>query len=133
MFTSRRGFLLSILGAGAALRQSEDGGNGEGELELLDTVNIAGYRYYEGDSVESELKRGTELVLVRDPHNEYDPRAIEILSTGGEKLGYVPRARNHVPAYLMDQGRKLLARVREVRRDSGPWDRVRIDLLIPKG
>jgi hypothetical protein len=100
-------------------------------LELIDTVTITGCRYYNGESVEHTLRRGNNLVLVRDPHNEYDANAVEVLLPSGKKLDFVPEKRNAVPASLLDHGTEVTAKVREVRPEEGPWERVRIDIFAP--
>jgi hypothetical protein len=51
---------------------------------------IAGWRYYNGESIFDELKNGTPLKLSLDPTNQYDPFAIKVLGPGDVMLGYVP-------------------------------------------
>ncbi len=51
---------------------------------------VAGWRYYEGDSVSQYLKVGDRIKLELEPSNKRDPNAILILSIGDKRLGYVP-------------------------------------------
>ena len=127
MSISRRGF-FSLLG----LLPTAGSSNKREQFELVDTVLVAGYRFYEGSKVEKQLRRGAELKLVRDPYNEYDRRAIEVLTPDSVKLGYVPRTANHLPSFLLDRGVALRARVREIRLHEEPWERLRIDILAPR-
>lgn len=80
------------------------------EIFLL-RVDVAGTAYYDIKSVAETLEVGQELVLKREPDNPHDALAIEILTLGQMKLGYVPRADNPVLARLMDAGKTLSARL----------------------
>ena len=77
------------------------------EVELLN-CNIAGTTFLDLEDIEPELKKHQLLVLKRDPKNEYDDKAILILTEGGRKLGYVPQEKNEVLSNLMDAGKLLL-------------------------
>ena len=57
------------------------------------------------------LSEGDRLLLVREPENPYDERAILVQNLEGEKLGYIPRRKNEVLASLMDAGKSIYARV----------------------
>jgi HIRAN domain len=60
------------------------------EVTLLSTY-VAGAGYYDAPSAAARLRVGDPLLLRRRPESAYDPRAIEIQSVDGAKLGYVPR------------------------------------------
>lgn len=81
---------------------------------------------------ESRLRPGMRLPCRREPDNPADALAIRIHAPDGRKLGYVPRARNEVPARLMDAGWGLCAEIHEVRR-VGAWlcVEIRVVLLSP--
>ena len=64
---------------------------------------IAGFPHYDGPEALSLLETGMPLQLNREPHNEYDKKAIEVW-TGDAKLGYIPRSGNKPIARLMDKG-----------------------------
>jgi hypothetical protein len=87
----------------------------------------AGYSYYDGPSIEQQLRDGQELQLCREPGNRYDKRAIEICA-GKYKLGYIPRVDNHVLARLMDQKVPLKAEIAAVRQHGQmyEWERVMV-------
>lgn len=67
-------------------------------------TKVAGFNYYEGkrEEVARLLVPETELILVREPENEYDDKAVAIYTEQGNKLGYVPRSENHIPAAMAD-------------------------------
>jgi len=64
----------------------------ERSKHLID-CHIAGFTYYDGLDVISELQLGTPVSLRSEPENPYDPNAVSIYY-GETKLGYVPRDRN---------------------------------------
>ncbi len=73
---------------------------------LLQTSRLAGFRYYDGKQVWDQLKQGDALVLLREPDNAFDTRAVRVLWQG-HLLGYVPRAENVDVARLLDHGARL--------------------------
>ena len=82
------------------------------EVELLN-CNIAGTTFLDLDEIEPELKKYQLLMLIREPKNENDDKAILILTEDGQKLGYVPKKKNEVLANLMDAGKLLFGRLNE--------------------
>lgn len=65
---------------------------------------VAGYDQYDGPTVIAQLRIGDPLVLRREPDHLIDEWAIEVFTTSGHKLGYVPRPQNELIADLLDQG-----------------------------
>lgn len=53
-------------------------------------------------AVLNELRPGAELMLVRDPLNPHDPRAVAVWS-GDVCVGFVPKASNIAVAEFIDQ------------------------------
>lgn len=52
---------------------------------------VAGWRYYDGDQVISELRVGDEVQMKLDPDNPEDHKAVVIMTTqSGAKLGFIP-------------------------------------------
>ena len=82
------------------------------EVELLN-CNIAGTTFLDLDEIEPELKKYQLLMLIREPKNENDDKAILILAEDGQKLGYVPKKNNEVLSNLMDAGKLLFGRLNE--------------------
>lgn len=73
----------------------------------LDSIYIAGTSHLEDPEPVFSLKEKDEVVLVREPENRYDRRAIRIQTKGGQKLGYVPKKENRIYSRLMDAGKLL--------------------------
>ena len=82
------------------------------EVELLN-CNIAGTTFLNLKDIEPNLKKNQLLVLKREPKNEYDDKAIMILTEDGQKLGYVPQEKNEILSRLMDAGKLLFGRLDE--------------------
>ena len=61
---------------------------------------------------------GTELLLFREPENEYDEWAIAVYLTEEDKLGFVSRFKNETIARLMDAGKKFIGVVDEREEDT---------------
>lgn len=59
-----------------------------------------------------KLNEGDRLILIREPENVHDNRAIRIESSDGEKIGYVPHYNNLILSRLMDAGYYLYGKVR---------------------
>lgn len=51
---------------------------------------VAGWRYYDGDSVINQLQLGDRVNFSLDPDNREDNKAVVVMSVNGEKLGYIP-------------------------------------------
>jgi hypothetical protein len=60
------------------------------------------------------LRPGTELVLARDPDNEYDENAVRVLDREGNTLGSVPEGVSEQVAALLDQAGADPASVRAI-------------------
>lgn len=127
---SRRSFLASagtLAMAGGAGATVIDGGEPR-RVPLLKTY-VAGAERRVMREVESALKPGAELQLMREPENDYDSRAIAVLIEDGRKLGYIPRVENQAVANLMDAGLSPRATVATVRADASRPD-IRIDVSL---
>lgn len=57
--------------------------------------DVVGTDYCDGEAINrvGELKTGEMLLLVRERNNEYDPKAIRVLTADGMTIGYVPARR----------------------------------------
>ena len=96
---------------------------------LLQNSPLAGFRYYEGKQLWSEMKVGDALRLVREPGNSYDPNAVRV-EWQGHKLGYVPRADNEALARFMDRGSKAEARITRLKKSRNPWQRMEFEVYL---
>ena len=93
--------------------------------EILEVFYVAGYQFHQGAELRMELvlEHADPLVLVREPENPHDPKAIAIYTEGWIKLGYVPRAVNDYFATLLDAGITLETYVYNVWPMEEPWRR----------
>ena len=98
------------------------------EVELLN-CNIAGTTFLNLKDIEPKLKKHQLLVLKREPKNEYDDKAILILTEDGQKLGYVPQEKNEILSRLMDAGKLLFGRLDE-KNWVGRWLRLDIQVYL---
>ena len=90
----------------------------------LTSFFVAGTQYTEDiEDHMARLEKDTQVKLVREPKNPYDSYAILVKDMEGNKLGYMPRNMNHMPARLMDAGKFLYGKVISC---SSEWDRVSI-------
>lgn len=84
------------------------------EIHLFDSF-VAGTAYLADLSVLDEIKEGDKLTLRRE-ENKFDDNAILIFTQSGKKLGYVPEKDNVIFARLMDAGKLLLAKIKDVEK-----------------
>jgi hypothetical protein len=71
------------------------------------------------------LQSGTEVLLVREPTNEFDPMAIAVY-VDRQKIGYIPKKQNKVLAQFIDQsGRTELLAMDEAEHRTLPAKFVR--------
>ena len=125
---------LSItVGDWFALAHGSDGGRMPmpfvKDVFLLES-EVVGTGFVDGIEKKTEnVVPGCVLELRRDPRNRHDELAIQVLNAGGERIGFVPRRDNPVLARLMDAGKSLYCKVREVR-DRGSWPRIEIDICM---
>jgi len=130
----RRGFLkllgLSVLFPLPAMGRSP-GRNPLRKVALAEYF-IAGFQYHQGvrPEVFARLRNGEELVLCREPDNPYDGSAVAIRTKRGEKLGYVPRDANPIPASLLDQRVKVGAAISAIRPGAPTWERVLVGIYM---
>ena len=97
------------------------------------TFNIAGFQYYQGVEVFSDLKVGTKLELVLDRENKYDPDAVAILF-GNYLLGYVPCSFNHEIFTMLDMGVEGIYEVRicRIQPEIHPNRQIDVSVFIKK-
>ncbi len=75
------------------------------------TFHIAGFSYWEGCIAFKDLKIGTELTIVRESENKFDPYAVAIYF-GEYKLGFIPRGENKEINKFLELGYNQLFEVR---------------------
>lgn len=91
---------------------------------------LAGFVYYEGSKVWTQMKKGDVLGLAREPANSHDPNAIR-LEWKGHMLGYVPRKANADLARQMDHGARPEARITDLGTSANGRHRVLYEIAVP--
>ncbi len=101
--------------------------------------HLAGRMYHDADEVWDELKVGTQLQLVLDTENRYDPKAVAVLyNKPGEDepylLGYIPRAENTPLAHLLEAGWGSLftCRISQLVPDAHPENQVNLTITLKR-
>jgi hypothetical protein len=89
---------------------------------------IAGYRYYDGETIAESLLEGKPVNFKREPHCIYDTKAVAIYA-GRKKLGYIPRKDNTIISTLMDQGVLVNGKIQKRNFDDQPRKRVKISVF----
>ena len=88
---------------------------------LVLKTGVAGLHFHaeteDGKLVLDMVKPGTELMLFREPNNEYDKWAVAIHLTEDEKIGFITRFKNETIARLMDYGKKFVGVVDDPETD----------------
>lgn len=99
------------------------------DIFLFETY-VAGPMYNEDiHETTADMQPGTRLILLREPENSHDDLAIVIHTLEGKKIGYVPRKDNPVFARLMDAGKELFAKVKEIHR-SDNYINIQIEIYL---
>jgi len=101
-----------------------------GEVRILvQSSPLAGFRYYAGGDVWSEMREGDRLTLVREAGNPHDSNAVRV-DWREQKLGYLPRAENKAVAAALDNKEPVAARIERLKPHRNPWQRVLIEVYV---
>lgn len=119
--------LLSLPFGGFWARQFQS--VSEGPTYLLNKFYVAGFQYYEGPSVISEIQPGETLKLAVDPDNDYDKFAVAIYRNE-VMLGHVPRSDNKHISRLLQQQVMLHCRVRAVNPGRETWEMLNVSIHL---
>ena len=84
------------------------------EIHLFDSF-IAGTTHLKDPDILKKAAVGDTLTLRRESGNRFDSNAIMILNADGEKYGYVPEKDNMIFARLMDAGKLLVAKIKNIQ------------------
>lgn len=94
---------------------------------IVQSSNLAGFRYHAAAEVFEDLRVGDALELARERDNPHDRNAVS-LSWRGHKLGYVPRRDNATLAWSLDRGDVLRARISRVGAHPNPARRIEFEI-----
>lgn len=95
--------------------------------KTLQVSPVAGFQYYQGETLWPQLATGHGVRLIREPDNRFDHRAVRI-DWQGEKLGYIPAKDNAAVAQLMDRGETLSALITGLKKSNNPWERIAVEV-----
>lgn len=84
------------------------------DIHLFDSF-IAGTSYLKDPGILQKAVIGDTLTLRRERDNRFDDNAIMILNGNGEKYGYIPEKDNMVIARLMDAGKLIAAKIKNIQ------------------
>ena len=98
---------------------------------FLFKTHIAGTQYHQAFDAADEMQEETNriVVLKREPDNQYDQKAIEVFTSSGVKLGYIPRQNNGHIAGLMDTGFHITGHTTRFSANSHSAE-IRVELFL---
>jgi hypothetical protein len=101
-----------------------------GEVRILvQSSPLAGFQYHAGAEAWPAMAVGDPLILIREPENRYDSRAVRV-EWRGRMLGYLPRKENRAVAAAMDAGERVAGRIARLSEHRDPWQRVLIEVFV---
>lgn len=122
-FLTRIAALLGLIALPASAR------NNPAAPRLIQQCHLAGFQHHDGEELWPYLTTGDNLQLRREPGNPHDPHAIRV-DWLGRNLGYIPRTQNETAARLIDQGKRLEARIGGLEKHNNPWRRVAVEVWL---
>lgn len=93
----------------------------------LSSIFIAGVNYLDISETYNKLIEGSILCLIREPSNPYDPNAILISTVEGHVIGYIPKETNIILKNLMDNGKYLYGKIKEISDD---FNNINVDIYL---
>ena len=93
----------------------------------LININVAGTNYIDMSEIYNKLLEEDMLYLRREPSNAYDSNAIEIITTEGYVIGYVPKENNLILKNLMDKGKYIYGKIKEISDD---YNHINIEIYL---
>lgn len=93
----------------------------------LNSIHVAGTGYVDISEAYNKLTEGSILYLTREPNNLYDSNAILISTVDGCVIGYVPKESNLILKNLMDNGKYLYGKIKEISDD---FDSINVDIYL---
>lgn len=96
---------------------------------LIQQCPLAGFQHHDGEELWHYLTVGDSLELFREPDSPHDAHAIRV-DWLGRKIGYIPRTQNQAAARLIDQGKRLEARIGGLEKHGNPWRRVTVEVWL---
>jgi len=93
---------------------------------------VAGFKFYDGPTLLSNMQEGDQLELVREPNNKYDECAIA-LHWNNRKIGFIPATENELLSRLIDgQALDLIAEITHLNSQAPTWETMSISISFLK-
>ena len=128
---NRTQFLKSLLSGGLLVSLPLDLVKDEKKLArvLVFRRYVAGFQFGEGMDLLDEMKAGDELILVREPENPHDDRAVAVYWKQ-HRIGYVPAVDNEIPNLLLLQGLALTCKIETFDPGEYPWEACELGIYL---
>src|SRR6056297_2600171 len=63
-----------------------------GKVKRTFYTKIVGHTFINGyQDLLKEINIGETLIFIREPKNEYDPNAVKVMNSRGQRIGYIPK------------------------------------------
>lgn len=89
---------------------------------------VAGWRYYDGNQMIDQLQVGDSVEFSLDPENNYDHKAVVVMSVNGKKLGFIPAFYSGWMFEIIKKGCDYQARVESIHPQAVPHRKVNISI-----
>lgn len=99
------------------VKRNEDFWTDEKVKNLVMESDVVGIKFVDNWQERlADVENGSELTLEYERDNEHDKNAISVVNSRGDHIGYIPKERNAAIAYLVENGRRMAARVFEIKK-----------------
>src|SRR5699024_9163236 len=99
----------------------------EGNRFYLDFF-VAGWRYYDGESVINHLNTGESVELYLYPENPNDHKAVQITTTNGFLLGYIPAFYSGWMFEIIEKNSNFKVSINQIHSQAVPHRKVNITI-----
>lgn len=86
------------------------------DIHLI-TLSVDGIDQVDMSEVYGKIYENDILYLKREFGNSYDKNAIEVITTEGYVIGYIPRENNIILKNLLEKGKYLYGKIKEISED----------------
>lgn len=93
------------------------------------TCDIAGFTYWDGCMALERLKIGSQLQLMWEEDNKFDPYAVAVFFED-MKLGYIPRGENHDLSKFLEMGYEDIFEVRVNKLDLDEHPESQVGIIV---
>lgn len=90
---------------------------------------VAGWRYYDGERVIDQLRKGDVVDFSLDTENPKDHKAVLVMSVNGEKFGYIPAFYSGWMFEIIQKKCNFQARIENIHPRAVPHRKVNISIV----